>query len=88
MLITKTPNETRERKRQIELANAGCHKCPYCGEQMDLSEALNKGYVLNKGISMYTIQRLYKTGFLKSEYKTVSLYRCLTCGAEWESDPY
>lgn len=71
-----------------EIANAGCNKCPCCGETKTLSEYLKKEGVL-KGISGGIYVSWFETRlFGKSRHMRSDHYICNTCGAQWKSDPY
>lgn len=88
MRITKTSTQVSESKRRRETANLGCNKCPCCGETMRFGEAIKNGYGLKRGISSISMSRPVRTWLFSSEYKTVDIYSCHRCGAEWESEPY
>lgn len=88
MKIIKTSAQVSAYNRQKEIANRGCKVCPCCHEKMSFGEAIKNGYGLKRGISSISISRPIKTGLFSSEYKTVNIYACNRCGAEWESEPY
>ena len=88
MRITKTSTQVSASKRRREIANIGCNKCPCCGETMSIAEAIKKGYGLKRGISSISMSRPVSKGLFSNEYKTVDIYSCRKCGAEWESEPY
>lgn len=88
MKITKTYEQVSAYRKQKEVANRGCDICPCCHEKMSLKEAIKSEYGLTRGISSISISRPVKTGLFSSEYKTVNIYSCNRCGAEWESEPY
>lgn len=88
MKIIKTAEQVSAYNRQKEIANRGCNVCPCCHEEMSLVEAIQKGYGLKRGISSIFISKPIKIGLFSSEYKTVTIYSCHRCGAEWESEPY
>ena len=96
MRITKTPEDIafekeleEKRVRQIKKANEGCWHCPCCGETLTFSQRLKMGEK-EKGIlkGLIPIPRpTYKFLFFPV-MKSVDIYKCYTCGAEWESDPF
>lgn len=83
MKITKTAQEADSFRVQRELANIGCKTCPCCGESMSFIEAY-KNDLSRRGIYSITVSRQVKS----NEYKSVDVYLCARCGAEWESEPY
>lgn len=88
MKITKSAFEVLEQKRKRDRANRGCHSCPFCLESISVGEAISSGLGLKRGISSIAMSRSVRTGLFSSEDKTVELFRCNRCGAEWEGDPY
>lgn len=88
MKITKTSAQVSAFKKRKEIANLGCNVCPCCHESISLKDAIQKGHGLKRGISSIVMSRLINTGLFSSEYKTVNIYSCNRCGAEWESDLY
>lgn len=90
MKITKMYDETDARRAK---ANIGCNVCPKCGENKTdfdyVNEALerNEDIPLGRGIIQYGYYDTSKGLFRLTGYQT-DCYKCLTCGAEWESDPY
>lgn len=88
MKVIRSAFDVLERKRLRQEANRGCNKCPFCHENISISEAIHKGYGLRRGISSISIARPVKTGVFSSEYKTVEIFSCQRCGAEWEGNPY
>ncbi len=87
MKITKTAQEANIFLARRKLANIGCKTCPCCGESMSLLEAI-KNDLPHRGISSITVSRPVKGSWFSTEYKSVDVYSCRRCGAEWESDPY
>ena len=87
MRITKLSKD--EYLRLYQIANEGCYVCPCCGETLSMMEALKQGFK-NRGILQlwFPRPRCVRKGFLNYEYKQVTEYVCITCRAEWESDPY
>lgn len=88
MKITRTAGAVIEQRRRREEANLGCHVCPFCKENISIKEAILNGYGLKRGISSIAMSRPVKTGFFSSEYKTVEIFSCNKCGAEWEGNSY
>ena len=86
MKITKTNIEFNNQQMQRKIANEGCNVCPCCGENKDYSDYLEKG-ISNKGI-IGPMQFTDATGFFNIKIIHYDKYECLTCGAEWESEPY
>jgi len=86
MKITKTANRNTYLNQQETKANKGCHICPCCGETRDMGYCIRKG-ILDKGI-MSGMCSTWAEGFIKNRNMKTDHYHCLTCGAEWESDPY
>lgn len=87
MKITKRnikPIETETIERDI--ANAGCYRCPCCGERKSSTEYLKEGFTDNGLIKLSPIFKP-KSVFIDSLYR-IDRYMCKTCGAEWESEPY
>ena len=86
MKITKSFNKASKlMKNKIE-ANNDCNICPCCNETTSMLQYLHKG-IINRGI-MDGIYKSYATGIFKTKYIRIDCYSCLTCGAEWESEPY
>lgn len=85
MKITKTSDKALSLKNAREIANIGCNKCPCCGETKShadyLFEDINKGII--RGLQKTWVEGLFKMKNMKCDF-----YHCLTCGAEWESEPY
>ena len=84
MKITKNPNKLSVFERNKIKANVGCDKCPVYGESrtFTISE-----YGKMFGISNGLYKEFYK-GFFSIKPTRIDCYRCYTCGAEWESEPY
>ena len=72
---------TKEELRRIK-ANKRCNICPNCGESKKFYTS-KKGE--SKGVFKFLCVRKHY-GFFRI-YCT-DLYKCYTCGCEWESDPY
>lgn len=92
----------KQRKAQIRsTALTGCDICPCCGESRDSLSYIKEG-IYDKGIHSSIINKdwygkkyerekgiLYQLFAMeKKRYWQVNCFSCLTCGAEWESDPY
>ena len=88
MKITKTAQEADSFQVQRELANIGCKTCPCCGESMSDWEAIKNNLYPHRGVSSILVRRLVKDSWFSTEYKSVEMYSCNRCGAEWESEPY
>lgn len=74
MKITRTAKEALNFDEMKNNANKGCKVCPCCGKP------LPKLY--------FPICKSWTEGFLKMKNMKVDCYKCYTCGAEWESEPY
>jgi hypothetical protein len=90
MILGNAPTKYQMKEYMREKAEAECTKaCPWCGENEDLIDNLNKG-IYNKGIDRlgFVVQDV-PTGFLGLR-KTLqsTCYSCHTCGGTWQSDPY
>lgn len=70
----------------MRITNIGCSKCPCCGETRKSIEYISEGHP-NRGI-VSGIQKTWAEGFFKIKTMKCDCYHCLTCGAEWESEPY
>lgn len=86
MKITKYPRVRSDFEQNREKANIGCDVCPCCGEKRhfyyDQQEKRQKG----TGPIMH---RSFTHGdFPNIKSMRVDCYVCVTCGAQWESDPY
>lgn len=81
MKITKYPDEYDMNVYYRDKALKECKVCPCCGEPDD--------FHINKGILQYACRyELVRTGIFKREHMKISLFKCMSCGARWESDPY
>lgn len=97
MKITKLPDSIDPNilmKEEIKRRNS---TCPFCGE----TEQYHMFKLEMKGVGWVNFKQLYGN---KYEYKhphigwlafwernyhwTINNYKCYTCGAEWEGDPY
>ena len=86
MRITKSSKMASREQSEKEIANAGCRKCPCCGEEKTLIQYISEG-VSGKGISG-GVCKTWAEGFIHMKHMKCDCYHCHTCGAEWESDPY
>ena len=83
---TKVPDyEEKERLERKMQAIIGCDVCPVCGETRD---AINVRVETGEygGVCCSTIERCAGLFILKVFRKNV--YKCRTCGSEWESDEW
>ena len=100
MRITKTQKDCFREKQIRNTAIAGCDTCPCCGETRN-SLSYYKDGITNKGIITGTCKHwlgkkyeydksiFYSLFSLeKNRYWKVDCFSCLTCGTEWESEPY
>ena len=77
--------DERIKNENRRLANMGCNRCPFCDETMTVSDAINRGCGLNRGISVYSIEVPVKESwFSRKAYKTVTRYSCNRCREENE----
>ena len=94
MKITKLPYTQDEKKIAKSKALEGCNVCPCCGEtkRYHFSQLVIKSIQNNTPIKYEGIEYLgeHTHGSIFSIFKrlVVSYYKCRTCGAEWESEPY
>ena len=86
MRIIKTPVDKLQKDSIKKKANIGCNRCPCCGESRSSIQYIQMGR-LNKGI-ISGITKEWTEGFFKTKQMKADCYMCLTCGAEWESEPY
>lgn len=87
MRITKSSRDAASLAVSSAVANAGCNKCPCCGETKSLSDYMNEG-IWNKGVSGRGIERTWVEGLFRMRNMKCDCYKCYSCGAEWESEPY
>ncbi len=83
--ITKTAKQNSVFDQNRIDANIGCDKCPCCGESKLTLHYIKRG-ILNKGI-LQGIEKTWVSLFGMKNMKC-DCYKCCTCGAEWESEPY
>ncbi len=86
MKITKSASAVAISRTQKALANVGCQKCPCCGETKTSIEYMMEG-VAAKGVSSGLI-KTWVEGTFRIRHMRCDCYKCYSCGAEWESDPY
>lgn len=86
MRITKTADVVASLEARKAAANQECQKCPCCGETKTIMEYLREG-TFNKGISSGCV-KIWIEGFIKLRSMKSDLYKCYSCWAEWESEPY
>lgn len=87
MKITKTPKQANKFAKAREIANKGCDRCPCCGEKKQWSQYLQEG-VDGKGFLKLLTAKTWTRGIFRKRHMRRDKYKCCTCGAEWESDPY
>ena len=94
MKITKTDKEVSNSELRKSIANQGCNICPCCGETKTTYDYMDEEGIpkfllggLSKGIDS-TFCKNYCKGFFNMKYMQIDCYKCYTCGAEWESEPY
>ena len=83
MKITKTPDDIKKFEYRKQVANEGCNKCPCCGETRSFN--YHSGKVTGIDSPVCTIRC---KGFFNIKFYKIDKYKCFTCGAEWESEPY
>ena len=86
MKIVKRGKIPKKEVNECEEANQFCHVCPVCFESTPQEKYWYKG-IMTKGIEKTVLARQWSKGFHKYKGK-ITAYRCLTCGTEWESEPY
>lgn len=86
MRITKTSDRFSALENAKRIANAGCNKCPCCGETKSSLSYFTVGEI-HKGI-LSGLSKTWAEGLFKMKDMKCDCYKCLTCGAEWESEPY
>lgn len=88
MKVTKTRAQAEAEAAERAKANEGCNICPECGEDWHSKELYMEAPPrCDEGIELsYT--RTYVSMERGRRYWAVDCYRCKTCGAEWESEPY
>lgn len=86
MKVTKSVDDVKRFNTNKSIGNRGCDVCPNCGERSDYFDNLCSGK--KTGGIMDTGARTWANGFFKTRYWKADTYKCMTCGCEWESDPY
>ena len=94
MRITKPSDSQDEKKIAKEKALEGCDTCPCCGETKKyfdqerlLNDLMNNIPFKFDGIDCLG-EYLHGSIFTFFRGLFVTRYKCHTCGAEWESEPY
>lgn len=87
MRITKTAERVSELKHAERIVNIGCNKCPCCGETKQHWDYFRKG-IYDKGLSSVGTCKTWVDGLFRMKHMKCDCYKCYTCGAEWESEPY
>lgn len=87
MRITRSSKDVNRLTVSREIANMGCDRCPCCGETKTWDEYIGKG-IINKGISKGIISKSWVEGIFHMRNMKCDCYKCYSCGAEWESEPY
>ena len=87
MKITKIATKVSELDTKRTTANIGCKICPCCRENKSTLEYVKQDFII-KGISSGGICKQWAEGIFKTRHMKIDCYKCYTCGAEWESEPY
>ena len=85
-------------KKLDDIANGCLYICPCCGEnrEYDFKGDRTYGIVKYNGSFWHGSKLKYKYPILgaflflnrDNKHWRTSIFKCVTCGAEWESDPY
>lgn len=86
MKITKTLKTTISFDTMKAIANDGCNVCPCCGEAKSWVDYTKEG-ILEKGVMKGTC-KTWVEGIFHMRNMKCDCYKCYSCGAEWESEPY
>ena len=89
MKITKMgidPEHIAKLRELEKIAKLDCDKCPCCGEAKSFDEYFDEN-IIDKGIIESSGRELIGKWNNRKLYET-TYYRCKTCGAMWESEPY
>lgn len=88
MKIIKTAAQAQQNEMNRKIANEGCDECPEC-------HARNWDPRIHDFIYVYPkLKRIITPNFFSRSNQSeeirvyVDSYRCLECGAEWESEEY
>ena len=86
MQVTKTRAQAQAEAAERAKANEGCNICPECGEDWPVSEL----YMETPPRTTQGIEQCHTRTFVRmiGGYWAVDCFRCRTCGAEWEGEPY
>ncbi len=87
MRITKTPLQHAAFENARKKANTGCGICPCCGETKSTTDYIKIG-ILNKGVRKGGLNKTWADGIFHMRNMKCDCYKCYSCGAEWESEPY
>ena len=91
MKITKTAAQAAVERQRLDHAYEQGKKCPECGETRSFCEYLHEYVQKGSKTQPYGvsggIERAHTSGIFRIKVKTVKVFQCHTCGAEWESDP-
>ena len=87
MKITKSSKEVALFAAMKFAANLGCNVCPCCGETKSYGNYMKEG-ILNRGIMAGLHSKTWVKGIFHMKNMQCDCYKCYSCGAEWESEPY
>ena len=87
MKITKSSEVTSSFTAMKATANIGCNVCPCCGETKSWFQYMEEDGVCNKGVSG-GLAKSWIEGVFRLRCMKCDCYKCYSCGAEWESEPY
>lgn len=87
MKITKSSKEAASFASMRTVANVGCDVCPCCGENKSWIQYMKEG-VYNKGVMSGALNKTWVEGVFRMRNMKCDCYKCYSCGAEWESEPY
>lgn len=72
MKITRTSLDKLLEVDEYKAAHDGCEQCPCCGNQRISHRA----------------SKTYRRGLFRRRWMKIDRYKCYSCDAEWESEPY
>ena len=75
-------------KEAEHIAKLGCDKCPCCGETKTTNDYYFDEHIISKGIEDDGVVRKWVGRMKDKKLYETAYYKCLTCGARWESEPY